>query len=360
MNKQMLRRLGAAVMTMALALSLLSGCAEDTPDPTHTPTPTPTLEPTPTPEPTETPEPTADPANDPQAGDLDSHGDNQDENVTSGGRERPYSEERYNEVVQQVLDSIITDGMTTLEQCRAIYDYVKGHVYYTGSSDKSDWKQGAYSGFVTGRGDCFTYYACSRALLTALDIDNLEVQRYGSSMPTRHYWNLVDYGEGWYHFDACPHLLVDPAFECFMATDQELLNFDAGAGREYYSFDADAYPERVGGPADPDAVVPMPDRRPKPTATVAPTVEPTVAPTVEPTTASTAEPAVEPTAVPTAEPAVEPTTAPVTTPAPEATPAPEVTPAPQVSAEPAATDTPVQTPEAQGEGQSQGENADAQ
>ncbi|HIT56817.1 MAG TPA: PT domain-containing protein [Candidatus Galloscillospira stercoripullorum] len=175
-------------------------------------------------------------------------------------------------------------------------------------------------------------------------------------MPTRHYWNLVDYGEGWYHFDACPHLLVDPAFECFMATDQELLNFDAGAGREYYSFDADAYPERVGGPADPDAVVPMPDRRPKPTATVAPTVEPTV----EPTTAPTAEPAVEPTAVPTAEPAVEPTAAPVTTPAPEVTPAPEATPAPQVSAEPTVTDTPVQTPEAQGEGQSQGENADAQ
>ena len=139
---------------------------------------------------------------------------------------------------------------------------------------------GAYTGFTTGRGDCFTYYACSRALLTALGIDNLEVQRYGSSMATQHFWNLVNYGEGWYHFDTCPHLLTDPRFDCFMATDQELLNFDAGAGREYYSFDADAYPERVGGPADPNAVVPMPDRRPDPTPTPTPESTPTPAPVV--------------------------------------------------------------------------------
>ncbi len=92
-------------------------------------------------------------------------------------------------------------------------------------------------------------------------------------MTSSHYWNLVDYGEGWYHFDCCPHLKTDPRFECFMATDQELLNFDAGAGRGYYSFDADAYPERVGGRADPNAVQPMPHRRGDAAATPSP--EPT-------------------------------------------------------------------------------------
>ena len=75
-------------------------------------------------------------------------------------------------------------------------------LYHLHHSDKSDWKTGAYTGLTAGRGDCFTYYAVSRALLTALGIDNLAVERVGGE--TRHFWNLVNCGDGWYHFDACP------------------------------------------------------------------------------------------------------------------------------------------------------------
>lgn len=203
---------------------------------------------------------------------LEEHGTAQDPDVlltgdgqeasqavqTAAPRNRSYSEQAYSDTVDKIVGKLSADDMTALQKCQAVYNYVKGHVSYTGSSDKSDWKKGAYSGFTTGRGDCFTYYACSRALLTALGIENQEVQRSGSELPTRHYWNLVNCGEGWYHFDACPHLKTDPHFVCFMATDQDLLNFDVSAGRGYYSFDADAYPERVGGRADPDAVVLMP------------------------------------------------------------------------------------------------------
>lgn len=399
------KRRWAALAAGALALSLLAGCVDPagpggsaTPTPTAegSATPTPIVEPTenitPTPGPSVEPsvEPSRDPADDPQAGELDEHGASQDPDVaqssTGSSRNKTYSENRYNAVVQQIIGKIITDDMTPRQKCRAIYDYVKGHVYYTGSSDKSDWKKGAYSGFVNGTGDCYTYYACCRALLTELGIDNMEVQRYGSSMPTRHYWNLVDYGEGWYHMDACPHLKTDPRFDCFMATDQELINFSAGAGREYYYFDFDSedYPERVGGAVDWDNIKPMPDRKPKPTTEptaepttdpgveptfepgVEPTAEPGVEPTVEPGVEPTAEPGVEPTADPgveptvepgieptaeptvvTAEPGIEPTVEPTTEPTAEPTVEPAVEPTAEPTAEPTEEPLPTPPPEAE-------------
>lgn len=315
-----------------------------TPEPTQEATPAPTAGPSPTPEPT--PEPSPEPTpDDLDPSQMEHQGDDRPPQTTQtpatgSNRNKTYSEARYNTVVKQVLDKIITDGMTPREQCYAVYKYVKYHITYTGSSDKSDWKKGAYSGFVNGTGDCYSYYACCRALLTELGIDNMEVQRYGSTMPSRHYWNLVNYGEGWYHMDACPHLLVDPAFECFMATDQELINFSAGAGRQYYyfNFDSPDYPERVGGGVDWDNIQPMPDRRPTtthtPTPTASPTPEPTSEPTVEPTVEPTAEPTAEPTVEPTVEPTAEPTTEPTGEPTAEPTAEPTTEPTVEPTAEP--------------------------
>ena len=120
----------------------------------------------------------------------------------SSAKDWPFSDEEFEGLTADVLDRIVWDDMTRLEQARAVFDYVHDHITYTGHSDKSDWKTGAYTGLTTGKGDCFTYYAVSRALLTALGIDNLAVERVGGE--TRHFWNLVNCGDGWYHFDACP------------------------------------------------------------------------------------------------------------------------------------------------------------
>ena len=158
-----------------------------------------------------------------------------------------FTQEGLDELVQEAIDSIITSGMTKREQAKAVWDFTKGGIRYTGSSDKSDWQAGAYEGLSTRKGDCFTYYAVSRALLTALGIDNLEVQRVGG--PTSHYWNLVNCGDGWYHFDATPRSSSMPYFVSFMFTDEEAADYTARAGRSYYSFDGTLYPERAGGTA---------------------------------------------------------------------------------------------------------------
>lgn len=150
--------------------------------------------------------------------------------------------------VQKVLNTIVTDGMTRREQARAIFDFTRTSIAYTGDSDKSDWQAGAYDGLTKRRGDCFTYYAVSRAMFTALGIDNLEVQRVGG--PTSHFWNLINCGDGWYHFDATPRSSKMPKFESFMFTDAEAADYTERAGRNYYTFDGSLYPERATGAAE--------------------------------------------------------------------------------------------------------------
>lgn len=162
-----------------------------------------------------------------------------------------FSQESLDERIEKIVGSIITDGMTKREQAYAIFKYVYSHVRYVGTGIKTSWQEGAFEGLTTGRGDCYTYYALSRALLTAAGIDNLEVTRIGGT--DSHYWNLVNCGDGWYHFDAGPHTVPMPAGSSFfMFTDAEAAAYTAKAGRNYYDFDGSLYPERAGG-VEPEA-----------------------------------------------------------------------------------------------------------
>lgn len=147
------------------------------------------------------------------------------------------SDELLNEKVDGILAKIVKDSMTKREKAYEIYKWVKSHVAYTGSSDKSDWKKEAYRGIVNGLGDCFTYYAVSEALLTRAEIDNMRVTRVGGR--TQHFWNLIDCGDGWYHFDTCPN---KDKKETFMLTDKEVEAYTKQRGNNYYSFDKSLYP----------------------------------------------------------------------------------------------------------------------
>lgn len=124
-----------------------------------------------------------------------------------GAVELPPIKEVTAEMVDQeadrILARILSPSMSQWEQARAIYNYVHTHVKYVGTSDKSSWLMGAYVGFTRGRGDCYNYFACSKALLTRAGIPNVDLYRVGGG--TDHYWQLVNVGSGWYHFDACPH-----------------------------------------------------------------------------------------------------------------------------------------------------------
>lgn len=141
------------------------------------------------------------------------------------------------EKVDEVLEKIINDNMTKREIAWEIYKWVKGNIAYIGSSDKSDWKKEAYRGIVNGQGDCFTYYAVSEAFLTRADIDNMLVTRVGGN--TQHFWNLINCGDGWYHFDTCPN---KDKLQTFMLTDAQVEEYTKKRGNNYYTFDKSLYP----------------------------------------------------------------------------------------------------------------------
>ena len=144
---------------------------------------------------------------------------------------RPYAE--------SILEKILQSGMTEREKARAIYDWMTKNVAYVAYADKTYWMRAAYYGFINGRGDCYVYYAMSRILLDCAGIENMEICRDNPSSP--HYWNLVNCGDGWYHFDTCPHYKQYP-LTAFMLTDAEVEAYSKNKVKDYYSFDRSLYP----------------------------------------------------------------------------------------------------------------------
>jgi hypothetical protein len=133
---------------------------------------------------------------------------------------KDYSDETVNELADGVLSTIITDGMSDMDKLSAIYTWVRNHVTYINHSDKNSFNQGAYEGLHDHKGDCFVYAATSDALLRRAGITTMIITK----IPTRtsHYWNLVDIGEGWHHFDTTPRR---GGFECLYKTDAELMEY---------------------------------------------------------------------------------------------------------------------------------------
>lgn len=190
--------------------------------------------------------------------------------------------ETLDHVAAGILNQITTPDMTPQKKARAIYDYVRTHIRYVGTSDKSSWITGAYVGFTQGRGDCFNYFACSKELLTLAGIPNIDVSRVGGT--TDHYWQLVNVGDGWYHFDACPHPTGYP-ITSFLLTEAEAREYTArvsGVRKNYYVYDYDACPVTVVGtpeaeiqPEQPPVEEPPAERPPEePPAEETPGTEP--------------------------------------------------------------------------------------
>ncbi len=111
--------------------------------------------------------------------------------------------------VDDLLEDIVTDGMTKREQVEAIYDWMYEYLWYRDSSDKSDYLQGAYVMMRDYQGDCFNYFALSKLMFERLGIDNIDVRKVKNyTGDADHFWSLVslDGGETWYHFDATPRV----------------------------------------------------------------------------------------------------------------------------------------------------------
>lgn len=133
------------------------------------------------------------------------------------------------EEAMKVYSTIITHDMTDAEKGFAIYDWCKYNLHYIGESDKSHWTAGAYEGFTTLRGDCYTYAVCAKALLDCAGIDNYLIERC-DAVTTSHYWNMIFVEGKWYFMDCSS---TNTPMNAYMLTGTELHDLSYVHGFRY-------------------------------------------------------------------------------------------------------------------------------
>ena len=165
-----------------------------------------------------------------------------------------YQERVTEDTLFSMLDPIIEKRIPTAgsveQQVREVYVYVYNHIDYDAYSDKNDWVRAAYDGLRTGKGDCYTYFALSKAFFVRLGIESMDIQRTTGIVDERHYWNLVNIGSSssprWYHFDACR--LSGTQHNGCLLTDLQVQAYtkqridENGIGNYFYAYDTSAYP----------------------------------------------------------------------------------------------------------------------
>ncbi len=154
---------------------------------------------------------------------------------------RRVTQETLDSYADEILDEILTYGMTEREKAKAIYDWCRDNLKYSTVTSHlmGLYYKAAYSGYRLHYGNCYTYYAVARSLLTRAGITNQMIQRNNPSKP--HYWNLVKIDGSWYHFDTCPQPYPNND-GCFLLTDSEVAAYSKNKEEGYYSFAKGVYP----------------------------------------------------------------------------------------------------------------------
>lgn len=161
-----------------------------------------------------------------------------------------YKEEITREKLYAQIDPIIVQkgwtGLSKIDQVREIFWYVhtEAGISYVDTSDKTDWIREAYFCLINRKGDCFSYFALSKAFFERLGIENLDVQRLPGFTDDTHYWSMVNIanaGEApiWYHYDATR--IRNVSYSSALLTDAQINAFNEQRPYFYY-YDISKYP----------------------------------------------------------------------------------------------------------------------
>ena len=149
--------------------------------------------------------------------------------------------EQINEMADNLLSQIVTGDMDMTDQIKAIYNWARSSISYSGHSDKSDWYQAAWTAMTGRSGDCFNYFAVCKLFFERLGIPNIDVVKVRNSEDdSDHFWSMVsiDGGESWYHFDATPRI---GGGDFCMVTDAYLDEYSQ-AHKNSHNRDKELYP----------------------------------------------------------------------------------------------------------------------
>lgn len=153
--------------------------------------------------------------------------------------ERTYSDEDLYALIDKLLEQIITEDMDETERARAVYDWVKNNIEYTGKSDKNNFNKAAINGLLDFKGDCFTNTAICVACFKRMDMKAKVIKKDPIVTLFNHWWLIVNVDGNYYHMDTCPRTKDNP--EMFLWTDYELKKYSQ-SHLETHNYDRSLYP----------------------------------------------------------------------------------------------------------------------
>lgn len=170
--------------------------------------------------------------------------------ATAEARVHVYQQKITLEQLYALIDPVIAErgmyAMSKVEQVRSIWQFVHTDhaITYVDHSDKTDWIRAAYFAMVDQQGDCFSYFALSKAFFERLGIENMDIQRIPGFTDDTHYWSLVNVADAgaqaqWYHYDSTR--LRDVPYSGALLTDEQVDAFSR-LRPNFYLYDRTGYP----------------------------------------------------------------------------------------------------------------------
>ncbi|MGI6071938.1 MAG: immunoglobulin-like domain-containing protein [Lachnospiraceae bacterium] len=125
-------------------------------------------------------------------------------------------------LADDVLDEIITDGMTDIDKVFAVFFYVRDSFVYVPDDNRWEYKQEAYHMLTTRQDSCYANACVLRLLIERLGFDSFMAQGKLNYMDEYHYWNMVsiDGGQGWYICDSAWWPWMEEEYPLCMMTDE--------------------------------------------------------------------------------------------------------------------------------------------
>ena len=189
----------------------------------------------------------------------DSAGNTSSATVALTVLEKRVTEEELMSVIAKKAESLgITADMTKEEQCRRIYGFVNSprlsasdaSIVFTDESntDRSDWIREAYLTLERGAGDCYSYFAVSKAFFEYFGIESRDIERAKgvTTQSGTHFWSMVNIGTAdapeWYYFDATRLAVKHRTGSGCLFTEAQLVDYNTNVKEGFLTYDHAGYP----------------------------------------------------------------------------------------------------------------------
>ncbi len=152
----------------------------------------------------------------------------------------------------------ITKNMTKEEQVKRIYGYVNSPTlsasmanikfFDASNTDRSDWQREAMLTLRSGSGDCYSYFAVSKAFFEYFGIENRDIQRSAgvTTQSGTHFWSMVNIGTSenpqWYYYDATRLKTPHESGNACLFTEAQLVDYNTNKQKGFLTYDHTGYP----------------------------------------------------------------------------------------------------------------------